>query len=341
MDTSTILAIVGTIATVIFGILGVYLVKKQYYSSRINLVIESSIGLFDFIQNWKELVVKHNNNTVPDNLVLLVGIWRNTGSVDITRHMIDEKLALKLDAGFKWLDGKVISTNSKVKAKIIVDPSSLEFDYQLFKGGEHIRFEALAEVPSTPRGSSTARVESAGVRLRNALIIDYRIQNTREGIVEDLVSLGLASKSRMRKSALASVLVLAFSVGVSFMFPATNQGQTYLMKDSNGKESEVKIDFSIPGSYVDVTDLASAHTQRLSLSEVKRRGYAPAPNGGVWTSFIFPLVPMILALIAIFLINFYVDKKKKRDFSWFLASCKPYPPHSQLVKENMMIEGDN
>ena len=334
MDTSTILTVIGTIATVVFGILGVYLVKRKYDFSRINLVIKNSIGVFDFIENWRELEVLVNKKPVPHNLVLLIGIWRNSGTVEITRTMTYEKLALKLPPGYSWLDAKVIPTNSKVNATLSVNPQSLEFDFNLFKSGEHIRFEALANVPLIQQHPSTQRVETAGNRLCNALTIEYRIEKTRDGVKEDVFSLGLASKSRMRKLALASTLVVAVCFGLSFMwFPAKDQGGTYLMKDTSGNEREVKLDFSAPGSDVIATYVATGTTERLPVSEVKRRRYSVAPDRVTWSSFIFPFVPMILALTAIFVTTFYIDKKKKRDFRSFLASCEPYPPGSQLVNE--------
>jgi hypothetical protein len=334
MDSSTILGLAGVIISVVFGVWGIYVaIRRKRYPGGIDLFIESSIGLFDFKRNWNELVVSYKNKVVnqSSNIVLLVGVWHNTGSIDITPGMTERKLALNLPPGYTWLDGKKILTASRVDAKAIVSsPTSLEFDIKLFKCDEHIRFEALAEVPSLEKDQSTRSVGSPGDRLVEALKIEYRIEHMGKVQIEDMSSLGLASKSRMRKSALASALVLAFCFAASFTWLPVKKSPTYLMNDS---KQEVELNFNAPGSLVFVKDVSTGHEDTLQTAVVKRRGYALAPVK--LSSLILPFVLIVIpAPAAIFLTSFYIDRKRRRERGRFLASCVPYPSENQLANEN-------
>jgi hypothetical protein len=148
METSTILTIFGIIATAVFFALGTYLTVKRRYTAQITFIKEDSLGLFDsIVKNLPELAVLYRDNPVSQGLVLLKGFLLNTGAKDITEPMVEEPLSIKLPEGFQWLTGRVVSASSKVQAKVNVKPSELTLQTGLFRCNEHIRFEALAEVP--------------------------------------------------------------------------------------------------------------------------------------------------------------------------------------------------
>src|SRR5205085_6381415 len=134
MDKSTILAIAGTVATIVLGTWSIYLALKRRYPGRITLLKETSIGLFDsIVRNLPELAILYKGEPVSQSLVLLKGIFHNTGSIDITESMVEEKLTIHLPEGFKWLTGKVVSTSADVKANLtLLSPHSLIFDLGLF-----------------------------------------------------------------------------------------------------------------------------------------------------------------------------------------------------------------
>jgi hypothetical protein len=318
MDLTTIIGIVGAIASVV-GV-GVYFIKKRN-AGCITLFKVNSTGLADFIRKWDELTVRYKSNEVKENLVLFIGILRNTGPIDITREMTEERVTIKIPKGYRWLDAKKIQTSSKVRVTIAVTDLELHFDIGMFKPDEHIRFEALAEVPK----SAVEKFENAGASLAENLKIDYRITNTGNAVVEDLSLIGLASKTRMRKLALASGVVLAVCFGASFLWVGDKKQPTFMMND-NGQPREVMIDFRTDkSSSVDVTDVSTGKPKTLTLDQV-RNGHI-TPTTPSQASFIVPFILIvILAPMALFLTSFSIEKKRRSKLLSFLASCEPLPP---------------
>lgn len=176
---TSILTFLGLAATLIFGFASVYLVIKRRYPGRITFIREASIGLFDSIErNVPELSVLYDGKPVGENLVLLKGILQNTGSIDITESMVVEHLAIKLPEGYKWLAAKAVGSAPNVNATVgIHDSTSLTFDLGLFRCDEHIRFEAVVEVPSEQDAASRSQ-EPASQRLNRAIRFTHRIANT-------------------------------------------------------------------------------------------------------------------------------------------------------------------
>ena len=69
MNPTTILAIIGTLATIVLGGWGIYLAVKRRYPGRITFIIEDSIGLFDsIVRNLPELAVLYKGESVRQNL---------------------------------------------------------------------------------------------------------------------------------------------------------------------------------------------------------------------------------------------------------------------------------
>jgi len=190
MDTTTIIAICGIAATCIFGGLALWLARRRRYPGQITYFQESSIGLFDsIVRNLDALSVIYKDEPVSENIVLVKGYIMNTGTKDITPGMIEEPLALKLPEGFRWLDAKVVSSSTSVKAKLdIKDITSAEFDVGLFRVSEHVQFEALAEVPATESHAGADQKESAVRKLKKALTVAHRIADTQKTIAGKLPS---------------------------------------------------------------------------------------------------------------------------------------------------------
>jgi hypothetical protein len=323
MDRATILTIVGLIATVALGSFSIYLVLRRRYPGRITFIKESSIGLFDsIVKNLPDLSVLYKDEPVNENLVLLKGILHNTGSIDITEAMIKKALAIKLPEGYRWRAHKIVSSSSEVQADIKkVNPTTLEFEIGLFRCDEHIRFEALAEVP-IQQDSSEQRVEDAGVRLTRALIISHRIAETRKVAIEDMSSFGHTLQTRLRMLALTLTIALSIGLAAFFIWPEPKRDVTYLMRDPNGKEIEVTIDFTAPGSKIDVKGVSGDYHEQLLANELRRRGYTVAPDQGRFSSFILPFTLMVIATpAALLLSSFYISKKRKTKLKNFLASA--------------------
>lgn len=212
MTTSTLLTILGIVVTVALGAWGLYLTVAQRYPGRITFVKEGCIGIFDsIVRNLPELSVSYEDKPVSENLVLLKGFLLNTGSKDITPTMAEKSLTIDLPEDFRWLTAKIVSTSPSVRASAQCAAQRLYFEMGLFRRGEHIRFEALAEVPAqTDRGDS-----SLGEILEQALTFHHRIADTRKVDRQELPTTS-QRKRRKYRSILMGTQLLVLAVLVVF-----------------------------------------------------------------------------------------------------------------------------
>jgi len=182
MNSGGLWTVLGLAATLLLGGWSIYLAfLGRRYPGRITFIQESCFGLFtSVVRNFPELVVSYQNAPVGQNLVLLKGAFLNSGTKDITPEMVADKLKVSLPVGYAWLTGKIVATSPKIVASVeIPDKSKLSFNLGLFRSGECIRFDALAEVP-VPPGSSASSADLAGPELSKALAFEHRIADTRK-----------------------------------------------------------------------------------------------------------------------------------------------------------------
>src|ERR1035437_1453816 len=173
VNTSTVVAVLGILATVLFGIWGVYVVIHRRYPGELTFVVEDCIGLFEtIVKNFPDLAVLYQAEPVSRGLALLKGTFHNTGHKDITPEMVGKSITLHLPEDFKWLAAKIVGSSPDVHAYVEEDSTSVRFSTGLFRCEEYFRFEALAEVPVS---DSDRPIEG---RLLTALIPSHRIADT-------------------------------------------------------------------------------------------------------------------------------------------------------------------
>jgi len=182
MDGTKLLAIIGVGLTLILGILTIWLGIRRKYPAKITFFKEGCIGLFDsIVRNLPELSVLYKNSPISENIVLLKGFFLNNGSKDITEDMVKGKLTIVLPQGYRWLQGKVVSSSPEVRASITPNDTDLVFDLGLFRCNEFIKFETLAELPSRQAENITNGSKSSPTeRLLSSLKFAHRISDTQK-----------------------------------------------------------------------------------------------------------------------------------------------------------------
>lgn len=149
METSLLLGIIGILATTVFGVLSLYVIKFRKKPGQITFLIEEVIGLFDsIVRNLPELSIKYQNEPIDQSVFLLKGCLINTGTKDITEAMMESELTISLSEGYKWLNAKQVSDSPPEVQLSILKRVHLIFNMSLFRCGEYIRLEALVEVPA-------------------------------------------------------------------------------------------------------------------------------------------------------------------------------------------------
>lgn len=97
MTVGTALGIVSILATVVFGIWGLYVVVRRKYPGGLTLVVDDCIGLFDtIVKNFPDLAVLYHEQPVSHGLVLFKGTFLNSGTKDITPEMVETPITLAL-----------------------------------------------------------------------------------------------------------------------------------------------------------------------------------------------------------------------------------------------------
>lgn len=156
IDWSFWLTVVGTIATVVFGIWAILIAKKRAYPGEITFLHDRSIRLFDDITgSLPQVTVSYKGEPVKKNLTLIKGFLVNTGTKDITKEMVETPLTFELVDGYRWLEASAkFSSNLEERAKII-NSKIVEFSLGLFRYDEFLRFEGLIEVSEGKKWGGT------------------------------------------------------------------------------------------------------------------------------------------------------------------------------------------
>jgi hypothetical protein len=180
MDTQTLMAVVGIIATVTLGIWAIAITIRYNRSVRITYAHDQAIALTnDITQNFPNLSITYREQAVSENLVLLKGYFINNGKKDISREMVEQQITLSLPDDYEWVECKVVESSPSLKASAIkVDRTHVSFDTGLWKSKEYMKFEALAKVPVVMADPDHLPHERPADRLRKSVSFIHRIADS-------------------------------------------------------------------------------------------------------------------------------------------------------------------
>lgn len=226
------LGFLGFLATIIFGILSIYLVKSKKYPGGLTFISEETIGLFDsIIKNFPQIAITYNDKNINQQIVLLKGFIVNTGSIDIKDDLVEENLKLKLPTNFKWLNVKIVDSTKGSKASTtIAAENELIFHLGLFRKNEFLRFEALADVPQ-----STENKASATIILTEELKFEHRIADTDKVEIRPM-DLELPNlKNKLYKKILMPAVLMIYLIGLTFLINQKGilSEFQYILKEGN------------------------------------------------------------------------------------------------------------
>lgn len=317
METSTVLTIIGIIASVIFGGTGIYIVFKRRYSGEITFVKEDLIGLFDsIIRNLPELSILYNEEPVGQGLVLLKGAFLNTGSKDIAEVMVEEKLSLNLPKHYKWLTGKVVETSPKVQAILKVSERNIILESGLFRCNEYIRFEALTEVPINE--GENLDIEE---KLEKALTITHRIADTKKVKMRELPDVRKSFRD-FKKHLILPILVIILSLAIplAFHFIGWPAETNFLIHTNDNKTVKVRLVPRLDGT-VKVIGVDQQYKEIVNASDFfQREGLKPEivparelRRIGIPIAIVYLSLGCLVALLS------YIDYKRARKLHKLLS----------------------
>ena len=225
-----LLTVLGIVATIIFGLLGILYVLK--YRDRVSLsyMEEDCIPLFEsIVKNMEGIDIRYENQRISPSVALLKGCFINTGNKDIDQSIIHEPVSLLLPEKNKWLKAMVVSTSPRVGAKINTKANVLELSWDLLKKNEFIRFDALIQAE-----------EAIVDRVGSKIAFTQRITNL-DKVERQIWPLAL-SRYILRDTVLIPIVIIVAtlaSIGNVILFPPREIH--FLIEEQPGNTVEVSV----------------------------------------------------------------------------------------------------
>ena len=225
--------------------------------------------MFDSIgKNLPDLAVTYKNQQIKRNLVLINGALLNTGKIDVSPSMTEGPITLSLPEDFKWLTAKVVSTSEKVSADIdLRDDNNIILVPGLFRCGEYIRVQALAEVPMPRTNKNNSKKMKISRHLEEALTFSHRIMNTRKIDQRRIYEQDFYERrKRFSLVLLAGMVTVIVMIGVLSFINGIPSQLTYNYKAENGNSYFVTIE-PIDNNKVKVKDLEGKFEIETNLND--------------------------------------------------------------------------
>ena len=320
METSTIFTILGIIATIIFGILSIKLIKRNKYPGKITLVKQSVIGLFNNIaKNFEEISIKYKNAPIKENVIYLKASFINDGYLDIDGSNVEKTISLELNKGLKWIKSKVteVSPGLNCDNEITNEKHILKFNFGLLRKKEFFQFEALIETED-----EKYKAEDIFENIR----IKHRISNT-----TNIQQTYLLSEEKIKFIKGHWKRLPSFIVGFIFVFFLTIIFEYYFIKEIDfhyqcQDSTEYKA-IAQSDNVVVLDDVNSDNEKVISIQEFQdKSNYLPIiPNKKLFykaEETIIPLLIMISILIIVSILSYFKLNKAKKIYNILTANNK-------------------
>ncbi len=210
--TGIILAIVGLILTLIFGIYSVRNNKKSQKKISISFEKKECYSLFKEDINRLNIDINYKGKTIDNYLILFKATITNNGNLDIDKSRIFSPLKIIIDKNFKWLETNISEITNGVNADIKnITDNILELNWDLIKKNEKIEFEALIEIPQNKE------IEEITEEFYKSISFDFRITDLNKiDKIIDSNSKEIRRKKSKQKVAVMSIIMLLFGLALFF-----------------------------------------------------------------------------------------------------------------------------
>lgn len=146
MDSSTLFSVIGIALTILFGIIGIWLVVRKISEVEMIFVRDDMINLYSSVVNKIDgIKITYNNSPINNNMILIRGFIFNTGKRDFTSEMIEDSLKIILPEKGVWHYANILEKSENLHVITKNNINELSFETGLFKTDEYFKFEALAE----------------------------------------------------------------------------------------------------------------------------------------------------------------------------------------------------
>ena len=272
MDTSTIIGIIGVIATIVFGFLSFDLFKRKKYPGKITYVKLSLIDLLNNVaNNFNEIKLLHDDSPIKKNIIYFKGALLNNGDIDINSKLTEKDISVHLPENCKWLDIKATESSDGLTANIDTEHNEVAtFKFDLFRKSEYVQFEGLIEA-----SDEEIRAET----IESDLTFKHRIENT--GKIE---TKKLLSKKEIKKKKNTAIIysiglfifIVAISLTMILNVFGTREEKVYFTKNEAPKGELYKV--SINNDVIELNPIiGDGEDQTISINEFNDN-YSASPR---------------------------------------------------------------
>lgn len=260
MNTAIIIGLIGTFATILFGALSIYIIKRKRYPGEIIFIQEDCLSLVDaIVRNFEDISIQYKNRDIGEDILYLKGLFLNSGDIDVNENMIEQPLTIRIPDKFKWLNIKITKASSyQNKGLTLQDDQNVAVKFGLFRKKEFIQFEGLIETSLQNDKVSSSKYLLENISFSHR-ISDVRKVTTKEMATEaDLKKLkGKRNRSFIPAAAILFYVILFasltyFTNSATIRYSPINSNKTYsaevkkngrvILNQIDGKE-EIEITF--------------------------------------------------------------------------------------------------
>lgn len=312
MDNSLILAVIGILLTIIFGVIGIILVRRKKYPGKITFIKQSSINLFNnIVKNFYDISILFENEPIKENLVYLKGSFINDGEIDIERNNIEMPVTIELPENCKWLRCKITRTSDDFKCDTIINNNNeLQFDFKLFRRNEFFQFDAIVQ---------TGKEKAKSKDFFDNLNFKHRISQT-----EKITTSTISNDNQMIKNKFFIIkrnLILplgSFIMATIFVIISQLFFKTYFLHYLNYEKGNNIEYTAVPETEnsINLKSISTKENKIISLTDFQSKTeYIPIIQIDSWSQKLKTLIYFGLAMLIIYLIFISIDfwKYRKND----------------------------
>ena len=236
----TILAVIGIILTIMFGIYSIWIYQKNKKTISLELQNNECYSLFDDNINRLNIQLLYNEQPLSNVIILLKARLINNGKIDIDNNRIYSPLKILCKEKFKWLEINTTTQSNGTSASIKQNSDNeVEINWNLLKKDEFIEFEALIEVVD-----NEDMQDDKAIQFYNELAFDFRITDL-DSVQKEHQKSNYEKRFQTRKIynrmvyIIASfgiplgIFILSSSFYPDFVFLKNKENINYLVADDN------------------------------------------------------------------------------------------------------------
>jgi len=325
------LFILGFIATIVLGGIGIYLTIKGLRKNQIHFVNKEVISLFHGdLQQFKDIKINYKNQPIGNGLLTLRGSFFLSSKKDLTSSDIYDKLTLKLPSGYSYKYIDLVKKSSRLKIKVQSSDDEAIFTWDIFKNNEFFHFESLVEFKNDiEENNNTWQIQN---KLNSGLEVYHRIKDV-ESFQKDKK---IEKPNSLKSYILNLLLLLLFATGLIYSAYDNHYGNKESIVANvsyNDQLSDMVI--NLKKGELDIYGRTRDSTSLKEIENLKLVGKPKILDSN--HSVIHSILPLLvgLVLIASFFVFLYFIIVERYNYSQFRIYIKEFnDPKSSVKKVN-------